>query len=84
MIFHFLNHVSVCVEDLLDNCEQAISSVHLGQYTIEQIQPQHDGSPSNIKVKVRLNRHGIFDMTHAALVESIDESTGNNGCFTLE
>ena len=45
----------------------------LGQYTIEQIQPQPDGSPSKIKVKVRLNRNGIFDITHAVLLENIDE-----------
>ena len=47
----------------------------LGQYTIEQIQPQADGTPSKIKVKVRLNRNGIFDVTQAALIETIEEPT---------
>lgn len=45
----------------------------LGQYTIEQIQPQADGAPSKIKVKVRLNRNGIFDVTQACLIETIEE-----------
>lgn len=45
----------------------------LGQYTIEQIQPQPDGTPSKIKVKVRLNRNGIFDVTQASLIETIEE-----------
>jgi molecular chaperone DnaK (HSP70) len=45
----------------------------LGQYTIEQIQAQPDGKPSKIKVKVRLNRNGIFDVTEASIVDQTDE-----------
>lgn len=44
-----------------------------GQYTIEKIQAQPDGTPSKIKVKVRLNRNGIFDVTQASLIETIEE-----------
>ena len=46
----------------------------LGQYTIGRIQPQPDGSPSKIKFKVGLNRNGIFDVTHATLIEPLYES----------
>ncbi len=45
----------------------------VGQYTIEQIQPQPDGKPTKIKVKVRLNRNGIFDVTQAFIVDQTDE-----------
>jgi hypothetical protein len=48
----------------------------LGLYTIEQIQPQPNGTPSKIKVKVRLNRSGIFDIPQASIIEPSDESTG--------
>jgi len=51
----------------------------LGQYTIEQIQPQADGTPSKIKVKVRLNRNGIFDVTQASLIETIEEPNAPTG-----
>lgn len=50
------------------------SESRIGQYTIEKIQPQPDGTPSKIKVKVRLNRNGIFDVTQAALIETIEEA----------
>ncbi|CAF1349094.1 unnamed protein product [Adineta steineri] len=49
------------------------SESRIGQYTIENIQPQPDGTPSKIKVKVRLNRNGIFDVTQASLIETIEE-----------
>lgn len=56
----------------------------LGQYTIEQIQPQPDGTPSKIKVKVRLNRNGIFDVTQASLIETIEEPNAPAGSNTIE
>ncbi|CAF0898415.1 unnamed protein product [Didymodactylos carnosus] len=49
------------------------SESKIGQYCIENIQPQPDGTPSKIKVKVRLNRNGIFDITQALLIESVEE-----------
>ncbi|CAF1083675.1 unnamed protein product [Rotaria sordida] len=55
------------------------SESRIGQYTIEQIQPQPDGTPSKIKVKVRLNRNGIFDVTQAVLIETIEEPNAPTG-----
>jgi heat shock protein 4 len=55
------------------------SESRIGQYTIEQIQPQPDGTPSKIKVKVRLNRNGIFDVTQASLIETIEEPNTSTG-----
>lgn len=48
----------------------------LGQYTIEQIQPQLNGNPSKIKVKVRLDRNGIFGITQASIIDPNDELPG--------
>lgn len=51
------------------------SEARIGQYTIEKIQAQPDGTPSNINVKVRLHRDGTFDITHASIVESKEEQS---------
>ena len=56
-----------------------MAKLRLGQYTIEQIQSQADGTPSKIKVKVRLNRNGIFDVTQASLIETIEEPNAPAG-----
>ncbi|CAF2720389.1 unnamed protein product [Rotaria sp. Silwood2] len=50
------------------------SESRIGQYTIEKIQPQPDGTLSKINVKICLNRNGIFDVTQASLIKTIEES----------
>jgi hypothetical protein len=47
-----------------------------GQYTIEHIQAQSNGTPSKISVKVRLNRNGIFEVTHASIIDGTEEMNG--------
>ncbi|CAF1157175.1 unnamed protein product [Rotaria sordida] len=49
------------------------SESRIGQYKIDQIRSQPDGTPSKLKVKVRLNRHGIFDITQASIVDKNEE-----------
>ncbi|CAF0905146.1 unnamed protein product [Rotaria sp. Silwood1] len=49
------------------------SESRIGQYTIDQIRAQPDGTPSKIKVKVRLNRHGIFEITQASIVDKNED-----------
>ncbi|CAF1388679.1 unnamed protein product [Adineta ricciae] len=51
------------------------SEARIGQYTIEQIQAQPNGTPSKIKVKVRLNRNGIFDISQAAIIDTTTITT---------
>ncbi|UJR26923.1 hypothetical protein I4U23_008232 [Adineta vaga] len=51
------------------------SEARIGQFTIEQIQAQQNGGPSKIKVKVRLNRNGIFDISQAAVIDMNEELT---------
>ncbi|KAI7907526.1 heat shock protein 70 family [Cokeromyces recurvatus] len=50
----------------------------IGQYTIKDVEPLN-GEPAQIKVKVRLNIHGIFSVESAYTVEEkmVDEETKN-------
>ncbi|KAI8334293.1 heat shock protein 70 family [Chlamydoabsidia padenii] len=41
----------------------------LGQYTIKDVKPASNGEPAQIKVKVRLNIHGIMSVESAHTVE---------------
>ncbi|NP_001083317.1 heat shock protein family A (Hsp70) member 4 S homeolog [Xenopus laevis] len=41
----------------------------LGQFHVQKVIPQADGSSSKVKVKVRVNIHGIFSVSSASLVE---------------
>uniref|UniRef100_A0A673JNB2 Heat shock 70 kDa protein 4-like n=1 Tax=Sinocyclocheilus rhinocerous TaxID=307959 RepID=A0A673JNB2_9TELE len=41
----------------------------IGQYVIQKVIPQASGESSKIKVKVRVNIHGIFSVSSASLVE---------------
>ncbi|XP_007668484.2 heat shock 70 kDa protein 4 [Ornithorhynchus anatinus] len=41
----------------------------IAQFLVQKVTPQTDGSSSKVKVKVRVNVHGIFSVSSAALVE---------------
>ncbi|KAM9496571.1 heat shock 70 kDa protein 4b isoform 2-T2 [Clarias gariepinus] len=41
----------------------------IGQYMIQKVVPQATGESSKVKVKVRINIHGIFSVSSASLVE---------------
>ncbi|MCI4381593.1 hypothetical protein PGIGA_G00253800 [Pangasianodon gigas] len=41
----------------------------IGQYMIQKVVPQATGESSKVKVKVRMNIHGIFSVSSASLVE---------------
>ncbi|XP_030620565.1 heat shock 70 kDa protein 4b isoform X1 [Chanos chanos] len=41
----------------------------IGQYVIQKVVPQATGESSKVKVKVRVNVHGIFSVSSASLVE---------------
>lgn len=44
-------------------------SLHAGKYLIQKVVPQASGESSKVKVKVRVNIHGIFSVSSASLVE---------------
>uniref|UniRef100_A0A671RZA2 Heat shock protein 4 like n=1 Tax=Sinocyclocheilus anshuiensis TaxID=1608454 RepID=A0A671RZA2_9TELE len=41
----------------------------IGRFTIQNVMPQLDGDSSKVKVKVRVNMHGIFSVSSASLIE---------------
>ncbi|XP_013204078.1 heat shock 70 kDa protein 4L isoform X1 [Microtus ochrogaster] len=41
----------------------------IGNFTIQNVFPQSDGDSSKVKVKVRINIHGIFSVASASVVE---------------
>ncbi|XP_044520589.1 heat shock 70 kDa protein 4 [Gracilinanus agilis] len=41
----------------------------IAQFLVQKVTPQTDGSSSKVKVKVRVNVHGIFSVSSASLVE---------------
>lgn len=40
-----------------------------GRFTIQNVGPQHDGDNSKVKVKVRVNIHGLFGVANASIIE---------------
>ena len=44
---------------------------HLGRFSIKDVVPNKEGESSKIKVKVRLNIHGILNVVNASLVEKL-------------
>jgi len=40
-----------------------------GRFTIQNVGPQHDGDNSKVKVKVRVNIHGLFSVANASIIE---------------
>ncbi|XP_063729386.1 heat shock 70 kDa protein 4-like [Symsagittifera roscoffensis] len=49
------------------------SNPYIGSFTIHDVNPAPDGSPSKVKVKLHLNKHGIFNVNEAVCVEKVDE-----------
>ncbi|NXP06386.1 HS74L protein, partial [Thinocorus orbignyianus] len=41
----------------------------IGRFTIQNVGPQHDGDNSKVKVKVRVNIHGLFSVANASVIE---------------
>lgn len=50
-------------------CKHVHWNSHAGQYFIQKVVPQASGESSKVKVKVRVNIHGIFSVSSASLVE---------------
>ncbi|KAM4620989.1 heat shock 70 kDa protein 4a isoform 1-T1 [Polymixia lowei] len=48
----------------------------IGQFLIRNVNPQASGESSKVKVKVRVNVHGVFSVSSASLVEVIKSAEG--------
>ncbi|XP_074650993.1 heat shock protein 105 kDa-like [Tubulanus polymorphus] len=46
----------------------------IGSFLIKNVVPQVDGESSKVKVKVRVNSHGIFTVSSASLIEKLPET----------
>ncbi|XP_075240557.1 heat shock protein 105 kDa-like [Convolutriloba macropyga] len=47
----------------------------IGNFTVHDVNPAPDGGPSKVKVKLHLNKHGIFNVSEAVFVEKLDEQS---------
>ena len=47
-----------------------LSSGLIGKFSVDSVEPKEDGSSQKVKVKVRVNLHGVFAVTSANLVET--------------
>ncbi|XP_052393228.1 heat shock 70 kDa protein 4a [Carassius gibelio] len=48
----------------------------IGQFNIQKVVPQPSGESSKVKVKVRVNVHGVFSVSSASLVEVVKSAEG--------
>lgn len=47
-----------------------------GQFLVQNVVPQASGESAKIKVKVRVNIHGVFSVSSASLVEVVKTAEG--------
>uniref|UniRef100_A0A8D0L708 Heat shock 70 kDa protein 4L n=1 Tax=Sphenodon punctatus TaxID=8508 RepID=A0A8D0L708_SPHPU len=50
----------------------------IGRFTIQNVGPQHYGDNSKVKVKVRVNVHGIFSVANASVIEKQSLESDHN------
>ncbi|XP_062868331.1 heat shock 70 kDa protein 4a [Trichomycterus rosablanca] len=48
----------------------------IGQFMVQKVVPQASGESSKVKVKVRVNIHGVFSVSSASLVEVLKPAEG--------
>ncbi|KAK7926314.1 hypothetical protein WMY93_008624 [Mugilogobius chulae] len=56
--------------------ELPYSTATIGQFLIKNVAPQQSGESSKVKVKVRVNIHGVFNVAGASLVEVVKSTEG--------
>lgn len=50
----------------------------LGKYVIQNVAAQNNGEKTKVKVKVRINTHGIFSVSTASMVEQVKAEENEN------
>lgn len=53
-----------------------LSFAHTGQFLIKNVVPQESGESAKVKVKVRVNVHGVFSVSSASLIEVVKTAEG--------
>ncbi|XP_061558352.1 heat shock 70 kDa protein 4a [Phycodurus eques] len=56
--------------------ELSYPSTSIGQFLIQNVVPQSSGESAKVKVKVRVNIHGVFSVSNASLVEVLKATDG--------
>ncbi|KAJ7997211.1 hypothetical protein DPEC_G00226620 [Dallia pectoralis] len=56
--------------------EMPYPETKIGQFLVQKVVPQANGESSKVKVKVRVNIHGIFSVSSASLVEVLKPTEG--------
>uniref|UniRef100_H2ZJ36 Heat shock 70 kDa protein 4L n=1 Tax=Ciona savignyi TaxID=51511 RepID=H2ZJ36_CIOSA len=56
----------------------------IGKFCIDNVTPNQEGDGSKIKVKVRLNIHGLFSVIQASIVEKVVVENGDERMETQE
>jgi len=51
-------------------------SASIGQFLVQKVVPQASGESAKVKVKVRVNVHGVFSVSSASLVEVVKTAEG--------
>ncbi|RZC33323.1 heat shock 70 kDa protein 4 [Asbolus verrucosus] len=52
---------------------------HIGMWIVKDIRPNSEGKPQKVKVKVRINLHGIMTVSSASLFEAKESCEAENG-----
>ncbi|XP_023386441.1 heat shock protein 105 kDa [Pteropus vampyrus] len=63
-------YLNLCIYRDVDSALN-LSSFHLGRFVVQNVSAQKDGEKSRVKVKVRVNSHGIFTISTASMVEKV-------------
>lgn len=53
-----------------------LSFAPTGQFLIKNVVPQESGESAKVKVKVRVNVHGVFSVSSASLIEVVKTAEG--------
>lgn len=63
---------------IMINCAILLTNFCLstGQFNIQKVVPQPSGESAKVKVKVRVNVHGVFSVSSASLVEVVKSAEG--------
>ena len=78
----YAQHVSVAL--LVSVLIYFFAFIFSGAFTINNVQPQANGESSKVKVKVRVNNHGVFNIQSASMVEKLTEKAEEQGPESME
>lgn len=57
--------------DVTEFSDRNAIDIFTGRFVVNGVQPQASGENSKVKVKVRVNIHGVFNVSSASMVEKI-------------